>query len=203
MNERERERLAALLGGRPRWLAASTHPGEEAIAAEAHRGLSGDFPGLTTIVAPRHPERGPEIAAALSGLAPARRAAGADPPAGGVYIADTLGELGLLYRLAPIVFVGRSLAGKGGQNPLEPARLGCAIAVGPHTKNFSAAVTRLERAGGLARVADGRALAGWIRAMLADPERARRMGEAARAATETDSGLPDRLAARLLALLRR
>ncbi|HTU52599.1 MAG TPA: 3-deoxy-D-manno-octulosonic acid transferase [Acetobacteraceae bacterium] len=203
VDERERERLAALLGARPRWLAASTHPGEEAIAAEAHRGLSGDFPGLTTIIAPRHPERGPEIAAALSDLAPARRAAGADPPAGGVYIADTLGELGLLYRLAPIVFVGRSLAGKGGQNPLEPARLGCAIAVGPNTKNFSAAVTRLELAGGLARVADGRALAGWIRAMLADPERARRMGEAARAATATDSGLPDRLAARLLALLRR
>jgi 3-deoxy-D-manno-octulosonic-acid transferase len=203
VDERERERLAALLGARPRWLAASTHPGEEAIAAEAHRGLSGDFPGLTTIIAPRHPERGPEIAAGLSGLQTARRAAGADPPAGGVYIADTLGELGLLYRLAPIVFVGRSLAGKGGQNPLEPARLGCAIAVGPNTKNFSAAVTRLELAGGLARVADGRALAGWIRAMLADPERARRMGEAARAATATDSGLPDRLAARLLALLRR
>jgi len=202
VDERERERLAALLGARPRWLAASTHPGEEAIAAEAHRGLSGDFPGLTTIIAPRHPERGPEIAAGLSGLQTARRAAGADPPAGGVYIADTLGELGLFYRLAPIVFVGRSLAGKGGQNPLEPARLGCAIAVGPHTKNFSAAVTRLELAGGLARVADGAALAAWVRAMLADPERARRMGEAARAATATDSGLPDRLAARLLALLR-
>jgi 3-deoxy-D-manno-octulosonic-acid transferase len=202
VDERERERLAALLGARPRWLAASTHPGEEAIAAEVHRRLSGDFPGLTTIIAPRHPERGPEIAAALSDLAPARRAAGADPVGGGVYLADTLGELGLFYRLAPIVFVGRSLAGKGGQNPLEPARLGCAIAVGPHTKNFSAAVTRLELAGGLARVADGAALGRWVAALLADPERVLRMGEAARAATATDSGLPDRLAARLLALLK-
>jgi 3-deoxy-D-manno-octulosonic-acid transferase len=202
VDERERERLAALLGARPRWLAASTHPGEEAIVAEVHRRLSGDFPGLVTIIAPRHPERGPEIAAALPDLARARRAAGGDPAGGGVFIADTLGELGLFYRLAPIVFMGRSLAGKGGQNPLEPARLGCAIAVGPHTKNFSAAVSRLELAGGLARVEDGPALGRWVAALLRDPERVLRMGEAARAATASDSALPDRLAARLLALLR-
>jgi 3-deoxy-D-manno-octulosonic-acid transferase len=203
VDEDERCRLAALLGTRPRWLAASTHPGEEAIAAEIHRGLRADFPGLTTVIAPRHPERGPGIAAALSDLAPVRRAAGADPPPGGVYIADTLGELGLFYRLTPIVFVGRSLAGHGGQNPLEPARLGCAVAVGPHTENFSAAVTRLELAGGVACVPDGPGLARWVATMLREPERARQMGEAARGATETDAMLPDRLAASVLALLKR
>ncbi len=205
VDEAERARLAALLGTRPRWLAASTHPGEEVIAADVHRRLRGDFPGLVTIIAPRHPERGPEIFSALSDLAPEidhrRRSAGADPPQGGLYIADTLGELGLFYRLAPIVFVGRSLAGRGGQNPLEPARLGCAIAVGPHTENFSAAVARLARAGNLFRVADGPALATWVGAMLRDPEQARRVGDAGFAACETDAGLPDRLAAALLALL--
>ena len=89
-------------------------------------------PGLLTIIAPRHPDRGPALAAELN--AP-RRAAGQDPPSdAGIWIADTMGELGLWYRLAPIAFVGRSLiAPGGGQNPLEPARLGCAIAVGPYT----------------------------------------------------------------------
>ncbi|HUC17652.1 MAG TPA: 3-deoxy-D-manno-octulosonic acid transferase [Acetobacteraceae bacterium] len=203
VDEEERSRLADLLGARPRWLAASTHPGEEAIAAEVHRRLRGEFPGLVTIIAPRHPERGPEIAIALTEFAPTRRKAGGDPPPGGLFIADTLGELGLLYRLAPIVFVGRSLAGRGGQNPLEPARLGCAIAVGPHTGNFSAAVTRLEQAGGLARVSDGPALADWVAAMLRAPEAVRHMGEAARSAAETDATLPDRLAASLLGLLGR
>ena len=202
VDEAERARLAALLGKRPRWLAASTHPGEEAIAADVHRRLRADFPALTTIIVPRHPERGKEIAAALADLAPARRSAAADPPAGGLYIADTLGELGLFYRLAPITFVGRSLAGHGGQNPLEPARLGCAIAVGPHTENFSQAVSRLERAGGLARVADSASLAEWVAAMLRAPEEARQMGEAARTACGADAGLPDRLATALLGLMR-
>ncbi|HWA81525.1 MAG TPA: glycosyltransferase N-terminal domain-containing protein [Acetobacteraceae bacterium] len=203
VDEGERGRLANLLGTRPRWLAASTHPGEEAVAAEIHRRLRGEFPGLVTIIAPRHPERGMAIAAALADLAPIRRAAGGDPPQGGIFLADTLGELGLLYRLAPIVFVGRSLAGRGGQNPLEPARLGCAIAVGPHTENFSAAVTRLEAVGGIARISDAAALASWVAAMLHAPERVRQMGEAARAAAEADAMLPDRLAASLLSLLDR
>jgi 3-deoxy-D-manno-octulosonic-acid transferase len=215
VDEVERARLEALLHECPRWLAASTHPGEEAIAADIHRRLRADFPGLVTIIVPRHPERGPEISSALADLAPALRSAGADPPKGGLYIADTLGELGLFYRIAPIVFVGRSLpgsgggsgarsggGGRGGQNPLEPARLGCAIAVGPHTENFSQAVARLERAGGLFQIPDASALSDWLAAMLRDPERVRRAAEAARAASEADSALPDRLATALLALLR-
>jgi 3-deoxy-D-manno-octulosonic-acid transferase len=203
VDEHEQARLAALLGDRPRWLAASTHPGEEAVAAEVHRRLALDFPDLLTIIAPRHPERGAAIAASLADLAPARRAAGHDPPTGGVWIADTLGELGLLYRLAPLVFVGKSLRGRGGQNPLEPARLACAIAVGPHIENFAPAVARLEQAGGLVRVADGPALATWLAVLLREPERGRKMGAAAVAAVEADALLPERLAASLLALLDR
>ncbi len=192
----ELARLRALIGGRPVWLAASTHPGEEDVAGRVHRALAAAHPGLLTVVAPRHPERGAAVAAALN--AP-RRAAGQDPGAD-IWVADTLGELGLLYRLAPLAFVGRSLMGQGGQNPLEPARLGCAVAVGPHTANFAEAVQMLETAGALTRVADAGELARWVDAMLRDPNRMRAAGAAACAAARGAAGLPERTAAALLSL---
>lgn len=195
----ERRRLALLIGGRPVWLAASTHPGEEQLAAALHRRLAPEHPGLLTIIAPRHPERGPSLALALGA---ARRGAGDDPPReGGLWLVDTLGELGLFYRLAGTVFVGRSLVGVGGQNPLEPARLGCAVCVGPHTGNFEAVCERLARSGGLSRVADAAGLADWVHAMLRDPAARRRAGQAAAAAASGDAGLPALLAARLLGLV--
>jgi 3-deoxy-D-manno-octulosonic-acid transferase len=194
----ELARLRGLIGDRPAWLAASTHPGEEDVAAWVHRALADAHPGLLTIVAPRHPERGAALAVALG--AP-RRAAGQDPKAG-IWVADTLGELGLLYRLAPLAFVGRSLAGQGGQNPLEPARLGCAIAVGPHTANFAEAVRALEAAGALTRVADAGELARWVDGMLRDPERRRAAGAAACAAAQGAADLPERTATALLTLAR-
>ncbi len=197
----ELARLRARIGDRPVWLAASTHPGEEALAAAVHRRLAPAHPGLLTIIAPRHPERG----AALAGdLGAPRRAAGQDPPAGGVWLADTLGELGLLYRLARIVFVGRSLAGQaGGQNPLEPARLGCAVAVGPQTGNFTDVVAGLEAAGALARVADETALADWVAALLADPAARAQAGQAGIRAAAGAAELPAQVAAMLLSLMRR
>ena len=195
----ELARLRALVGDRPVWLAASTHPGEEDVAGQVHRALAAAHPGLLTIVVPRHPERGAAIAAALG--AP-RRAAKQDPGAG-IWVADTLGELGLLYRLAPLAFVGRSLTGQGGQNPLEPARLGCAVAVGPHTGNFAEAVRMLEAAGALIRVADAGALTRWVDAMLRDSGRRRGAGAAACAAAQGAAGLPERTAAALLSLARR
>jgi len=196
----ELARVRALIGGRPVWLASSTHPGEEDVAGQVHCSLVAAHPDLLTIVAPRHPERGPAIAAVLD--AP-RRAAGQDPGACGVWVADTLGELGLLYRLAPLAFVGRSLVGQGGQNPLEPARLGCVIAVGPHTANFSESVQLLEAAGALTRVTDAAGLAEWVDSMLRDPGRRHAAGAAARAAARGAAGLPERTAAALLSLVRR
>ena len=192
-------RCRRTLGARPAWLAASTHPGEEEAVAAAHRSLAATFPGLLTIIAPRHPARGEALAAALS--AP-RRAAGQGPPeAGGIWIADTMGELGLLYRLAPIVFVGRSLgSAQGGQNPLEPARLGCAVATGPHTANFAGPVAKLQAAGGLTVVADAPALVAWVRAMLHDPARRAAAGHAAQAVANGEADLPERIARRLLEL---
>lgn len=203
VDDAEYQRLTGLIGERPRWCAASTHPGEEALAAEVHRRLAPNHPGLLTIIAPRHPERGADIARALKDLSPLRRGLGEAPPAGGVWIADTLGELGLLYRLAPLVFIGKSMTGRGGQNPIEPARLGCAIAIGPHTENFSDAVRCLEQAGGLVRIADAQALAAWVDAMLRDPARARAAGGAARSAISRAAELPERLAGQVLALLER
>ena len=194
----ELARLQRQMAGRPVWLAASTHPGEDEVAGQVHRQLAAKHPDLLTIIAPRHPERGVRIAAALH--AP-RRSLGQDPPKAGIWVADTLGELGLLYRLAPVVFVGRSLVGQGGQNPLEPARLGCAVAVGPHTANFANAVRCLVRAGGLMQVTDADGLAGWVDAMLRDPGRRAQMGAAAATVATGAAGLPERTARALLDLL--
>ena len=198
----ELARLREVLAGRPIWLAASTHPGEAAAVFATHRALAPAHPGLLTILVPRHPERGAAIAAAAGDIPLHRRSLGAAPPHQGVWLADTLGELGLWYRLAGIVFVGRSLAPPGGgQNPLEAARLGCAIAVGPHVENFLDAAEALEAAGALTRVADAPALAAWVAAMLADPARRAAAGAAGIAAGARWADLPERTAQMLLALL--
>jgi len=199
----ELARLQALLAGRPVWLAASTHPGEEALAFAAHRRVAARHPNLLTILAPRHPERGTAIAAEAAPLPVTRRALGEPPPsAQGVWLADTLGELGLWYRLAPIAFVGRSLVPPGGgQNLLEPARLGCAIAVGPHTGNFQEHVALLREAGALVEVADPGALAEFVSVMLADPARRRDMGCRAAAVVQRHGDLAEHTAAALLELV--
>jgi 3-deoxy-D-manno-octulosonic-acid transferase len=192
----EAGRLGDILRGRPVWLAASTHEGEEEVILAAHRKLAADHAGLLTIIAPRHPDRG----AAIPG--DSYRSRGEPPPGEGVWVADTLGELGLWYRLAPIAFVGRSLLPPGGgQNPLEPARLGCAIAVGPRTGNFCEHVEMLRAAGGLTVVRDAVELTDWVDALLRDPGRRQAMGEAARAAVQRQEDLPHRTAAALLELM--
>ena len=199
-------RLRGVLGGRPVFLAASTNVGEEALLLPVHDALAARFAGLLTIIVPRHPERGAEIAALAAPRAVGRRAVGEGPPGGGkgagagVWVADTLGELGLFYRLVGHAFVGRSLVALGGQNPIEPARLGCAVAVGPHVFNFPEAVEVLEAAGGLARVVDAAALGAWVAGMLEDPARAAAMGAAGQAAVQGFEALPGRIAGLLVGL---
>ncbi len=198
----ELARLRALLAGRPVWLAASTHPGEEAAALAVHAALLPRHPDLLTLIAPRHPQRGAEIAASAVGIPLTRRSLGeAPPPQGGVWLLDTLGEMGLWYSLCGITFIGGSLVPHGGQNPLEPARLGGAIAAGPHMGNFAEAVAALSDAGALDRVADAAALAAWVAALLAGPARRARMGEAGAAAALQYGELPGVVAAMLLNLL--
>ena len=190
---------AAILG--PAWIAASTHPGEEALALEAHRTLAAAHPGLTTIIAPRHPDRGAAVAALAAGLPVTRRALG-EPPAPGVHVADTLGDLGLFYRLGAPVFVGGSLVRHGGQNPLEPARLGAPVAVGPHTGNFAEAVALLRAAGALTVLEGPAALAPWADALLRDPVRRAAMGHAGQGAADRFADLPRHVAETLLGLMR-
>lgn len=193
--------LRALTAGRPVWLAASTHPGEEAMIAAAHRILAPARPGLLTIIVPRHPERGPAIAAELGTAS--RRAAGAEPGADAtIHIADTLGELGLFYRLADAAVIGGSLVPHGGQNPLEPARLGCPILAGPHKHNFVEIVGALEAAGGIRRLAaTPAALADAVDAVLSNPDHGRSMADAAALVAAQQAELPERVAAALLPLL--
>jgi 3-deoxy-D-manno-octulosonic-acid transferase len=166
------ERLMAVTRGRPIVVAASTHPGEEEILLEAHRTLAGFFPSLLTVIVPRHANRGEAIAQtiAAAGLHAALRSREELPIATtDIYVADTMGELGLFYRLAPIVFMGGSLVPHGGQNPIEAVKLGASIVHGPHVFNFTDVYEALDRAGG-ARIAGNReALVKQLGQLLDDP----------------------------------
>jgi 3-deoxy-D-manno-octulosonic-acid transferase len=181
--------------GRAVVLAASTHRGEEALIIEAHRQLRRTMPGLITIVAPRHPERGGEVAelATSAGLVAITRSRGHLPDRGtDLYVADTMGELGVFYRLARIVFVGGSLVRHGGQNPIEPAKLDCAILYGPHVANFAAVYEQLSRARAAALVTDADSLARSIAHLLDDPGMVRKMAAAAKATVGQLGGALDR-----------
>jgi 3-deoxy-D-manno-octulosonic-acid transferase len=166
------ERLMAVTRGRPIIVAASTHPGEEEILLEAHRTLKGFFPSLLSVIVPRHPDRGEAIArtVAASGLHAALRSYEELPTATtDIYVADTMGELGLFYRLAPIVFMGGSLVEHGGQNPIEAIKLGASIVHGPHVFNFTDVYDALDNVGGARRADTQEALVKQLGQWLADP----------------------------------
>lgn len=178
VSEAELAKLAAQAAGRPLWLAASTHEGEEAIAAEVHRRLKERWPDLLTIIVPRHPARAAGIAALLRQreLRLARRSAAETiDPTVEIYLGDTLGELGLFYRLAGIAFIGGSMVPSGGHNPLEAALLDCAVLHGPDMSNCAAIARDLAAAGAALTVRDAEEFAAALARLLADPaERARR-----------------------------
>jgi 3-deoxy-D-manno-octulosonic-acid transferase len=178
--------LRRQIGARPVWVAASTHPGEEEAAAAAHRLLAAQLRNPLTIIAPRHERRGDEVAALLGerGLRVARRsrneAIGGDTE---IYLADTMGELGLFYRLAGIAFIGGSLAAQGGHNPFEAARLDCAVLHGPDMSNCAGMAAALAGEGASETVRDAAELAAAVAQLLAEPNtRAERAAAGARAA---------------------
>ncbi len=153
-DESERELWRARVGHRPVWLGASTHPGEESLLLAAHERLRRTHPQALLILAPRLPARGAEVAGLAAGAATRRRATGETPEdATSVYVADTIGEMGLWYRVAHVAFVGGSVAPVGGHNPFEPLALGCAVLHGPRVDNFSESYRALD-AEGLALRAD-------------------------------------------------
>jgi len=198
-DEEELLRMKNAVGNRPVWLAASTHPGEEAVAAQTHRLLGAARPDLLTIIVPRHPERGPAIADMLRKDFRVRvrsqgEAITADTQ---IYVADSLGELGLFYRLCTIVFVGGSLAARGGQNPLEPARLSCAVIAGPHTHNFADMYAEMEKIGGCLRAENAKELAAHIDRLMKDPAQRDAMQNTVRRWMEGKSGSTERVLAEL------
>ncbi len=174
------ERLRNAIGMRPIFLASSTHAGEDETILPAHDVLRRAHGDLLTIIVPRHPDRGSEIAMLCGTRVVKRRATGALPASDtAIYVADTMGELGLFYRLAHIAFMGGSLIAHGGQNPLEPARLNCAVMAGPHTENFSAAYDAIFAAQGVGRVVTSGDIAALVQRVLDKPDDAHALSESA------------------------
>jgi 3-deoxy-D-manno-octulosonic-acid transferase len=188
-------RMREAVGGRPLWLAASTHAGEEEQVVVAHLAARERLPGLLTVIVPRHPERGGEVAALIeaAGLSVRRRSAGELPDAGtDIYLADTLGELGLFYALAPLALVGGSLTPIGGHNPIEAVRLHTAVVTGPHWFKQTDTFGPLTAGGGAIEVKSAEELAGLLAELLADPERLQQAIEAAERTTAQLTGALER-----------
>jgi len=189
------DRLKSVLALRPLFIAASTHEGEEEIIAQAHRQLARKFEGFCTIIAPRHPERGTRIAERLKdlGLSVTQRSLGAMPTERtDIYIADTIGELGTLYALSPIAFIGGSLIEHGGQNPIEAIRHGAVVITGRHWRNFSDAYHALLRHNGAIEVETAEELAESVSQLLNSQSEMQRMRAGATLALGTLSGALER-----------
>ncbi|MBL6933755.1 MAG: 3-deoxy-D-manno-octulosonic acid transferase [Rhodospirillales bacterium] len=194
VNERALDKLYTLIGDRPCWLASSTHQGEEEIVGRVHLALKEDHPDLLSVIVPRHPGRGVAISIALKnmGLKVALRSAEDDVNKGtDVYIADTMGELGLFYRLAKIVFIGKSLVPLGGQNPLEAALLDCAIVFGPHMGNFDEITAKFKQKQACLEVANEAVLRDTVSRLLEDMQECERLAKAASTVADDESGVLD------------
>jgi 3-deoxy-D-manno-octulosonic-acid transferase len=193
--------LNSLLSGRPAWIAASTHPGEESIIADAHHLLKRALPDLLTVIVPRHPERGDEVARLLAdkNLIIAQRSSGERISADtDIYLADTLGELGGFFRILTIVFMGGSLVRVGGHNPIEPSLLGATLLTGPHVFNFLEIFRAFEERKACETVRDAASLAAAVGRLMSDGQLA---GARVTAAAETAGSLTGALDKTLTELL--
>ncbi|MSO66468.1 MAG: 3-deoxy-D-manno-octulosonic acid transferase [Pseudolabrys sp.] len=187
--------LSGAIGGRQVIAAASTHAGEDGFVIEAHARLRNHFPGLLTLIAPRHPERGQGVGkiATAAGLKARLRSRGELPDAStDIYVADTMGELGVIYRVAPAVFVGGSLVRHGGQNPIEAAKLGAAILHGPYVWNFAEIYSALDNVHGAELVTDADRLTAGFGAWLGNPDARAQVATTARATVDALGGALDR-----------
>lgn len=194
VDDAELQRLRAALGSREVLVAASTHPGEEEEIAAAHRALVRKFEKLCTIIAPRHPERGTPLSEMLKnlGFRVAQRSLGELPDdRTDIYIADTIGELGTLYALAPLAYIGGSLVQRGGQNPIEAVRHGAAVLTGPNWQNFPDAYQALLQHKGAVEVQSGADLAEKVATLFENPVELQRMQSGAEQALATLSGALD------------
>ena len=193
-SEIEQVEISKQILNRPVWLAASTHEGEEKLIAAAHRHASKASQGLLLIIVPRHPERGLEIASILTKenfkicLRSKKDKISSDTQ---IYIADTLGELGLWYRIAPVSFVGGSFVPIGGHNPFEPAALGSAILHGPYVENFKEIYNRLNVAGAAVKIEEASELGVKLIETLS-PENAAKLAQSAWEVSSNGAEITDR-----------
>jgi 3-deoxy-D-manno-octulosonic-acid transferase len=162
----------------PVWVAGSTHEGEETIVLAAHRRLLATLPRTVLVLAPRHPRRVPAVRAEAlrAGFDPVLWSEERAVPPGGVLILDGLGLLPSCYARAGLVFVGGSLVPRGGHDPLEAARVGRPVLIGPYHAHCRDAVLGLGSAGALAVVADGEELVSRLTTLLPDRVARARMG---------------------------
>jgi len=196
--------LSKQLENRPRWVAASTHETEEDLVADTHARLKQDVPDLLTIIVPRHPGRGDSIARDLTakGLHVAQRSRGGVPQATtDIYLADTLGEMGLFYRLSPIALLGGSFVDVGGHNPLEAARLDCAILLGPNMFNFDVSATNLLEVGAAVSATSSDDLATAVLNLLTNKAECDGRAEKAKKVAEQATGVAARISEMLVPLL--
>jgi 3-deoxy-D-manno-octulosonic-acid transferase len=196
--------LGEQVGSRPAWVAASTHPGEEMQLIHTHQQVKGLYPDIVTIIIPRHAHRGKAIAAELraANVQVAQRSEGQPiTETTEVYLADTMGELGLFFRLSDIVFLGGSLVAHGGHNPLEPARLNCALLTGEHTHNFAAVMEALRAQKAIQVVQDNDVLARAVVKLLADDEARLGMAERALSVVMASQGAGDTIVQQINQLL--
>lgn len=190
------ESLQNDIGGRSVFVAASTHAGEEVMVSNAHTALLSQVPDLLTIIVPRHPGRALQIQTELArrGHQCVRRSTGEKITTDTtIYIADTLGELGLFYRLSRIAFIGGSMARHGGHNPLEAAQLGCAIVQGPDMSNFQGVADALLADGGAVTVHNAKDLATDVGQMFEDRDLWLERIEAAEMVAGSNSDVIDRV----------
>lgn len=192
-DETELAALRQTIGTRKLWVMASTHAGEEEIALAVHRKLHLHDPDTLTVIVPRHPARGQEIAELIekTGLPYARRALGQQlSPDTQIYLADTMGELGVFYRLSQVCCLAGSFTW-GGHNPVEPAQLGCAIVFGPRMDNFAIMADDILSAGAALQVTDAAELEQRLAQLLASPEEASTLADKARNWAAAKQGVMD------------
>lgn len=181
--------------GRPVWIAASTHEGEEMPVLKAHTAVLQRFPDALLVIVPRHPERFRPVAAACRSLGFATRTRSEDETAderSQCFVVDTIGELLHYYSAADIAFVGGSLEPIGGHNLLEAAALGLPVLVGPHTFNTEEVTDSLLGANAALRIADADALGATVIRLLAHDRERAAMGEAAREVLVRERGAVER-----------
>ena len=191
------QQLRAQLGGRPVWIAGSTHDGENSQLLEAHRQLLGTLPSALLIIVPRHPERFESVARAVTeeGFSLARRSLKDSPAQAQVYLGDTMGELMMLYGASDLAFIGGSLIERGGHNPLEPAAWGIAVVSGPHVFNFGSIYQRLQEHAGVTIVNSAQELGDYLARLLNDQKALHESGQRALAVVESNRGALDRVVA--------